>query len=73
MIQSSNDRDPRHVQKMLEETNALTNKGKIFGISFLVPVAPAYFQDDLSPIFESVEMASKMLQSCGVLLSKTRA
>jgi NAD(P)H-dependent flavin oxidoreductase YrpB (nitropropane dioxygenase family) len=73
MTQPSNDRDPRHVEKMIEETNALTKKGKVFGMSFLVPVAPAYFQDDLSPIFESVETASKNAQSHRVLLSETGA
>jgi nitronate monooxygenase len=60
MIQPSNDRDPRYVEKMIEETSVQTAKGKVFGMNFLVPVAPAFFSDDLSSIYGSVEVASKM-------------
>jgi NAD(P)H-dependent flavin oxidoreductase YrpB (nitropropane dioxygenase family) len=59
MIQPNNDRDPRHVEKMLEETRALTTTGRVFGTNFLVPEA---YVPDLSQIFESVEVASKMVR-----------
>ncbi len=59
MIQPNNDRDPRHVEKMLEETRALTTTGRVFGANFLVPEA---YVPDLSKIFESVEVASKMVR-----------
>jgi nitronate monooxygenase len=60
MMQPNNDRDPKHIEKMFEEAHALTRKGKVLGMNFLVPVAASYYPDDLSSIYESVEMASKM-------------
>jgi nitronate monooxygenase len=64
MIQPTNDgRDPRLLEKMLEETRALIRKGGVFGTNFLIPDAPTFwqaFEHDLSIISESVEIASKM-------------
>ncbi len=59
MIQPNNDRDPRHTEKMIEETRALSTNGGVFGTNFLVPES---FTPDLSVIFRSVEIASKMVR-----------
>ena len=70
MIQPNNDRDPRHVEKMLEETHALTITGRVFGTNFLVPEA---YVPDLFQNLRICRSGFKNGQSCPVLLPKTPA